>query len=297
MMGKRLIDFEPSDLETLRPSAGLTLPSLFNLFQSAQQTVKAYERFMSSKIPDGKRQKKEIRRKERLKKIYSAYLDSLNITCTNVTANRPAYIQTDTQLKQVISHQTYMLADFHKKYSEPPGKIEGFSHSIYKNPLIFKILALYTKESKYFLPESTNYTVCSIFFHDETLAKKTKASLEKEIAWKISEFRSKNSLKSVISKRKSFDDDYLNAQNGLILDLEKIFQLRKKEKKSDSKGKIGICEFVEGPVRFSLNFNKVLLECERSTRNSHILVGEELTIEVAWSPDKKVVNKSRLGFL
>ena len=292
-------DLDLKDLEALKKSPNFSFPALIGMFKKAQKTIKEYERFMNSKVPDIKKQAKEIRRKERLQAMYHKYLLSLKINPSKLTSSKPAYIQSETQLKLLVSHQDSVLSDFQKKCFKDTLVTQNFTHSIYKNPLIFKILALYSPESKQFLPEATNYTICSLYFHDEEIAKKNRVSLAKEIDWKISEFRSKITLKSIITKRKASDKQYKSVQDKLWSEVDRIFEIRKldTDKQTQDASNPNSCIFVEGRVVFSVNAEKIAMDYEKKTNNLRIEREEEETIEVEWTTTKKLPNISRLGFL
>ena len=290
-------DLDLNNIDKIKNISNLSFSSLINVFKNSQQSIKVYERLIHSKIPDKKKQEKENRRKERLKEMYKVYINSLDITLSGFKPSKPAYIQSETQLKSLISHQSSVLENFKNMFKEETVSAQPIIPSIYKNILIFKIIALFKPPSKHFLPESTKFSICSIYFHDENIALKTKNNLAKEIEWKLTEFRNKSSLNSLISKRKTFDNSYKKVEKKIIQNLEEIVKSRKKEDSIlEISNKNKACEFIEGETVQAVSLVKVILDCQKTLRNLTTIANEEETIEANWSPAKRHANVNRLGF-
>lgn len=297
------------DGEMLKDPSKISYSSALGIIRHAQSTIKALEKYCKGKIPDSKKQGKEIRRKERLKSMFEVYLQSLKLTPEFPVGNKQAYVSSESQIKSLITHQYYLLSDLENKSSNLVNKAFSFSPAVYQNPMIFKILALFAPESKQFLPQSTNYTICSVYFHDEALALKTKTALAKEVEYKLAEFRSKSLINGLINKRKKIDFLYTEVQQKLIKEVNKIYKKRKMLDIQDNKleeNKISEeelpdkveekNEFLEGDRIFCVDFEKAEIDTGKTFRRMQMTYDLDETIEVHWTAHSSNVNMMRLGF-
>jgi hypothetical protein len=185
---------------------------------------------------------KELRRRERLRGLFLDYLKELGITANPYEVTRIPKVSVETQIKTLLQHQDSFLNDSKQIQSQDtPTKALPTNYSSFKNPLVFKIKAVLSPESKLFKPETNNCTIKSIFFHNEHLAKSHSKKISEDLELKLLSFPSKSQLNGKITRLLKIDPNYLKSNQKLQSSLKSLDLLTQKPFFSQS-SQLSLCQ-------------------------------------------------------
>lgn len=179
-----------------------TAQNPYNSFRSFQKTLKSIAKLIPKKLPKLRTQKKELHRKENLKKMYFVHMQQLNLVPSTCDFPRIPYQQSETQIRFLLNHQFSYLVELESQSSRT-----SVPRTAYRNPLALKLKTVFDKESKLFRPSFNKCLVKSLFFHDESLALAHRAGVEQEVE-KHLEILTSGKVNSLINKQRKMCENY-----------------------------------------------------------------------------------------
>lgn len=196
----------------------------YNSFKTFQKSLKSISKLIPKKLPKLRTQKKELHRKENLRKLYFDYMQQLNLEPGTKDLQQIPYQHSETQLKFLLNHQFSYLAELE---SQSPRVFVPMPGIKYRNPLVLKLKAVFDKESKLFRPSFNACLVKSQFFHDESTALLHRENIELEIERQVETLTS-GKVNSLINKQRKMCENYRKSYEKLCSRLKQSNLLHKK---------------------------------------------------------------------
>jgi hypothetical protein len=270
--------------------------AIISMFIDLQETIDSYQSCLQMKNVNTTKQEKEIRRKERLKKLIQTYSKSLHLKYPSLSITKNTFIKSEDQIRDVIKHQEGFLGLMNKDLKHSKRVLE---EEIKRNPIAFRISLLFSVESVPFLPNFANFHNCSLFKHNENFCLRVRNCLMNELEFKLANAKERDTLFKLIRKKKREDKIYKQTQKRIKEKMMEVYQNLSRSTKKERQS-VGNYKNTENS-QFSRIGNKNLIrkQCElyegskiiklNSAKSTNVIEnGEELTKRTAFSLEQNV---------